>query len=304
MKQIDIENELRHIVSQLVVQVELAAAQGRQDINVVSEDAWIPILAEVFNCPNLENLNNKSKNFPGIDLGDETERVAFQVTATTSLTKVKDTIQKVIDHKLFHSFDEVYVFTLINKQMTYSQSAIDKITGDRFSFDTKKHIIDPSDVLSKIKNLRVRQQEKILRYFRSLTKEAADNAGQLDIEKPAPQLLVSNMVSVEIPSYVYVAELLPLDKKTIIKEATDELNFKRKSASKRTLVSLALKLSGDFSTNWTYFENKIFTFRNLEDDPLPDSLIDIGTIERLDSVDLSEHEKGEYHNLFKELLQI
>lgn len=91
MKAIEIENQLREVVSRLITEVDLATSQGRLDVNLVSEDAWIPILRDVFQCPGLINLNKKQKNFPGIDLGDEQDRVAFQITASTDLKKVKKT---------------------------------------------------------------------------------------------------------------------------------------------------------------------------------------------------------------------
>ena len=66
MRQLEIENQLRDIVSRIIVQVELATAQGRTDINLALEDAFIPILKSVYNLPRLVNLNRKQKNFPGI----------------------------------------------------------------------------------------------------------------------------------------------------------------------------------------------------------------------------------------------
>jgi hypothetical protein len=69
------------------VQVELATSQGRADINLALEDAFIPMLRLVYNLPTLINLNRKQKNFPGIDLADDHDGVAFQVTATTTLTR-------------------------------------------------------------------------------------------------------------------------------------------------------------------------------------------------------------------------
>ena len=89
MRQLEIENQLRDVVSQIIVRVELATSQGRTDNNLALQDAFIPILRSVYNLPHLVNLNRKQKNYPGIDLGDDHDRVAFQVTSTTTLDKVK-----------------------------------------------------------------------------------------------------------------------------------------------------------------------------------------------------------------------
>ncbi|MGR3484765.1 MAG: SMEK domain-containing protein [Paracoccaceae bacterium] len=79
MQQLRIEDSLRDVVNRLERQVELATAQGRTDINLALEDAFIPILKASYQLPNLVNLNRKRKNYPGIDLGDDHDRVAFQI---------------------------------------------------------------------------------------------------------------------------------------------------------------------------------------------------------------------------------
>lgn len=112
MRQLDVENKLRDVVSRIMLQVELATSQGRTDINLALEDALIPILRSVYNLPQLINLNRKQKNFPGIDLGDDHDRVCFQVTSTTSLEKVKATVRQFMDRSYFNSFDELYVLML------------------------------------------------------------------------------------------------------------------------------------------------------------------------------------------------
>ena len=48
MDVLNVENELREVVARVVTQVELASKQGRLDINLAMEDAFIPILKELF----------------------------------------------------------------------------------------------------------------------------------------------------------------------------------------------------------------------------------------------------------------
>ncbi|MDF5946210.1 SMEK domain-containing protein [Pseudomonas aeruginosa] len=64
MRQLEIENELRDVVSRIINQVDLSTKQGRLDINLSLEDALIPILKAAYNLPNLINLNRRQKNFP------------------------------------------------------------------------------------------------------------------------------------------------------------------------------------------------------------------------------------------------
>ena len=165
MKQLNIENELRDVVSRLILQVELATAQGRTDINLALEDAFIPILKSVFNLPHLINLNRKQKNFPGLDLGDDHDRVAFQVTSTTDLEKVKKTIGQFVERNYQNTFDELFILMLLPKQASYSQASVDKLLDGQFTFNTKKHIIDLGNLLTMVAGLRVAAQERVLSEF-------------------------------------------------------------------------------------------------------------------------------------------
>jgi hypothetical protein len=79
---------------------------GQTDINRVMEDVLIPIFRELFNCPNLRNLNTaEHSNYPGIDLGDDTARIAFQVTASSDSEKVKETLRKFKPKAAISAFD-------------------------------------------------------------------------------------------------------------------------------------------------------------------------------------------------------
>lgn len=178
MKQVEIENQLRSVVGRLMAEIDLATSQGRSDVNIISEDAWIPILQEVYQCPNLVNLNRTKKNFPGVDLGDESERVAFQVTASTDLDKIKSTLEQFRKSNLKKYFDELYIFILRSKQKSYSQESIDRIIGDEISFDVKKHIIDPSDVLSVLTGLRLGTQERMLEEFKKILGDVDEDANE------------------------------------------------------------------------------------------------------------------------------
>ena len=229
MKAIEIENELREVVSRLITEVDLSTKQGRQDINLISEDAWIPILKEVYQCPNLINLNKKQRNFPGIDLGDEQDRVAFQVTASTNLQKVKKTLSQFRDKNYKNSFDELYIFTITTKQSSYSQDAIDKEAQDEFSFSAKTNIIDPGNILEKITSLRLAAQERLLNEFKVILGDVQDKLAEQDSNKEIPLKLISNLVKIEYPNHVFVAEL-DLDESFILQMAEERLDYKKRNA--------------------------------------------------------------------------
>lgn len=302
VRQVDIENQLREVVSRLMTEVDLATEQGRLDLNLISEDAWIPILKEVYQCPNLVNLNRKHKNFPGIDLGDEQDRVAFQVTSSTDLDKVKSTLEQFKKRNYKNAFDELYIFTLRSKQKSYSQEAIDKVFGDDIRFDAKENIIDPGDILAAITRLRLPAQERILQEFRTILGDVKASLKELDAPENAPYFLVSNLLEVNPPDALFVAELC-IDEESTIDAARRDLNYKGKRPNKPLLVRLALQLSGLDCHGWCVFENRIFTFYDMEEEAAFRSIVDVGSIEELATEDISQHELVEYQNLFKYLMK-
>ncbi|WP_254843323.1 SMEK domain-containing protein [Aquipseudomonas alcaligenes] len=300
LRQLEIENELRDVVSRIINQVDLSTKQGRLDINLSLEDALIPILKAAYNLPNLINLNRRQKNFPGIDLGDDHDRVAFQVTATTSLEKVKKTLTHFVDKQFYNTFDELYVLMLTNKQASYSQSAIDAITNGAFEFSTKNHIIDLGDILAKVSGLRIPAQERVLNDFKIIL---GDIKAYLDFNAEGnlqSHTLTSNLITVTPPEKVYVAELL-LNEASILEQAREHLNFRKNSCSRHSLVKMALLLNGSGTDDWVVFENRIFTFEDINNSSIR-HIVDVGTIEALESRDLSESEIDDNINIFKLLL--
>ncbi|MDA9467035.1 SMEK domain-containing protein [Bradyrhizobium sp. CCBAU 53415] len=129
----------------------------RPDVSI----AVLPLLKSVYNLPRLVNLNRK-QNFPGIDIGDDHDRVSFQITSTTTLEKVKSTVQQFMDRAYHNTFDELYVLMLARKQSSYSQTSVNELLTNQFAFNCKKHIIDLGDLLCQVAGLRLAAQEWML----------------------------------------------------------------------------------------------------------------------------------------------
>lgn len=300
---LELENDLRDVVSRLISQVSIASKQTRPDINLASEDAWIPILREVFHAPQLDNLNRHQKNFPGIDLGDTENRICFQVTATTDIEKVKDTVRTFIDKKYFNSFDDLYIFILVKRQKSYSQEPIDKIIGDNnFSFSTKEHIIDPEVIVEKIGQMRLATQERMLRELKSVSGDIDIKVSSFEEDEEVPYVFASNLVSIDFPEKIYSASV-DINKDAIWEAAKEVLPRMPKRKSTRSCLHLSLELSGFRNFPFVFHEGKIFTFENLEESSVFQGLIDDGTIEPVDTVELSGSEYPEYVNVFKQLLK-
>lgn len=302
METINVENELREVVSRITCQVNLATKQGRLDVNLSLEDALIPVLKEVFSLARLVNLNAKQKNFPGIDLGDEHDRVAFQVTSTSGLDKVKKTLNVFIEQGFQSNFDELFILILSEKQKSYSQEAINKIVQGKFEFDAKHQIIDLSDILAKTTSLRLPAQKRVLHELKLILGDIDGYLQYTDVKEPQQKTLTTNLAKVTFPDEVFIAEV-SINFEETLKRAQQELNFNKRRHNKKTLVRLAMVLNGAMSDGWTFHEGKLFSFVNPELDSSLRPLIDIDTIEAIQTSELLESEFEEYRNIVKELIK-
>jgi hypothetical protein len=134
---------------------------GKTDINKVSETILIPLFTEVYGYRELKNLNRESLNYPGIDLGDETARVAFQITSTSDSEKVKHTLRKFTEYKLYEKYDKLIIYILTKKQKSYSGSGYEEIIQDKFTFDKDKDIWDYRDILREIANFQIDKARRV-----------------------------------------------------------------------------------------------------------------------------------------------
>lgn len=300
MRQLEVENQLRDVVSRIIVQVELATAQGRTDINLALEDAFIPILKSVYNLPHLINLNRKQKNFPGIDLGDDHDRVSFQITSTTALDKVKASVKQFMDRGYYNTFDELFILMLTKKQASYSQASVNELLTDQFAFNCKKHIIDLRDLLGQVSGLRLAAQERVLVEFRRILGEVDAYISYSAEGIAAPTAITSNLQQIQLPESVYVAELVIEDKK-VIAQAKKKLAYKGMAKSRRSVVKMALLLNDVQTDAWVVHDNKLFSFHDIEQCGLV-SVVDEGSVERLEVSDLADSPELDNVNILKQLL--
>jgi AAA ATPase domain/MalT-like TPR region len=160
------QKRIRDLMSLFVTQVKSATAMGQTDINKVAETILIPLIAEVYGYRNLKNLNfTEGSNFPSVDLGDETARVAFQITATPGIEKVKHTLTKFFEYKLDEKYDRIIIYIITEKQNSYSDTEINRILQGKFIFDVKKDIWDWQNILGEVTKFQIektREVEKIL----------------------------------------------------------------------------------------------------------------------------------------------
>lgn len=272
-------------MSIFVYQVQGSAAMTHTDINRISEVVLIPLFRELFGYKNLKILNTPQEpNYPGIDLGDETARVAFQITSNADNDKIKETLTQFVKNQFYREYDRLIIYVLTTKQKTYSGKAHKEIIQDRFVFHTKNDIKDYRDLLAIVNTLQIDKARRI----EDILEANFGNRDVLRLVDSAAQEgeeLYLNLLEISFPDALYVADLV-VDREEVIRNSWHGHDKGlKKNASTREVAHAALKQQGaTFAVDWECHENKVVTFHNLYDETLPlTKIIDLGTITPLDS---------------------
>ena len=179
------EEELKKIVRELTrweVELSNRNALNLYDANIFSEHTICRLLNSVYGY-NLHNINLVQNNFPAIDLADNFNRVAVQVTTTKATKKIQYTIDSFLANGLYQAYDQLFVLILGKKQKSYP--AFD--TQQHFTFTSEQNIIDFHGLLNKINSLptpKVEEIAKILLYEnQSGTKAAPKQSSAAKLKK-------------------------------------------------------------------------------------------------------------------------
>lgn len=111
------------------------------DINKIYEDIFVKILNAAFNWK-LKNANEYTKNYPAIDLYDDTNKIVIQVTSNLDNNKLKDTVKKFRNNE---KREYQLKFFCILKKSNFQEETLNKygINND--------DILDIEDILQKAK---------------------------------------------------------------------------------------------------------------------------------------------------------
>jgi hypothetical protein len=156
VKLVNAQNRIQELLSRFVAQIEMGAALSRTDFNKAAETILIPLLNEVYGW-SLENINyaEDNPNYPGIDLADEAAGISVQVTATPDLKKIKHTLEQFTKHNQYLKYKRLIIYILKKKQDSYSETAIQGIVQNKFSFNSQKDIWDCGDILKEVSNFQI-----------------------------------------------------------------------------------------------------------------------------------------------------
>ena len=155
--------EIVEMLNNFKSEVQTFSALGLLNINKHSENFLKRILNLTYNYE-LENLNKGKSNFPGLDLGDTGDSVAFQITATKKSDKIDDTLSTCLTYKHYEKFKAINIFILTNKQSTYT---LKTVTEPHFSFSAEKNIMDFNDLFKEIEHLAPTRMKAMYEYIKS-----------------------------------------------------------------------------------------------------------------------------------------
>ncbi len=270
-----------------VNEVEGFNALNQYHINIHAENFLVPVLNEVFGL-SLENLNaTQKKNFPAIDLADFANRVAFQITATSTSDKITESLKTFFKFELHKLFDVIYFYIITHKKPRYSESKLKEIVPSGFHFSPSDHIIDKDDILKLINQLS--STPKIQSIAKLYELEFSDvqlenrkklfTSGYLSNE---PEKIIPNLLKITFPATFYKAEL-NINEEDLSSELNESLvangRKPKKKFWKEKLVKHQLKKLGAKCEDWLLFENCLYTFKDISNigEPL-NKVIDNGTV--------------------------
>lgn len=314
MKQLKLINRINELFSRFVAQVKGASAVNLYDINIISEYMLIPLFKELFNYSHLRNVNADNVNYPGIDLADDRNRVAFQISSTPTSSKINHTFSQFFRHNLDEKYDRLFFYILTERQRSYTVRNGDLENSD-FNFSVSEDILDYRILMKKIQGLDIDKIEKVQSILekqfsieQKLTyKPTSDTSDQpnksWDLKTTKPETLFSNLLEITFPDELYIASL-DINRKEVIKASrVDGGSFLKNNAPPRQIVREALSQKGlRFANDWTCHENKIITFHDLNNSFIPlRGIIDEGTVETFGAEEFYLIDR-DYENVFKTLL--
>lgn len=154
---------LKNIAENLALlsrEVSILNSVNLYDINIIAEDFFPGLLNLIYDYE-LQNANHFEKNAPAIDLIDQKNRIAVQVTSDNSSAKIRHTIEEFNKNQAYNLYDRLVVLILTQKK-NYSTNFD---TQGRFSFDKASDIWDVEKLIKDIRKLETEQIKSISEYL-------------------------------------------------------------------------------------------------------------------------------------------
>lgn len=174
-----------HRLSFLKSQISLSNTENLTDINIFSENFFRDLL-NLTRSLKLENVNKVISNFPSIDLHDKENRIAIQVTSSSSKRKLDKTVKSFIANELYKEFDVLKILILSDKKKYQSN----KIGAESvYQLDIKEDVWDINDIIANIRDKPLDEIKKISDFIKSEIEMGSISLSQTDLHTHSIELL-------------------------------------------------------------------------------------------------------------------
>lgn len=165
------------IIDELAIIAEQVYTRGKLhlfDLNTYVEQFFCDYLNLLLNAK-LKNLNELRSNTPGLDLGDEDARIAFQITSHADGEKVNTTLEKITEEQA-KKYDNIYILAVGYRQGKYGTLNEELVAKYNFG---EKNIWDVHTLTKKAMALKIDKLQELHRLVR-------DNTARLRIDLEIP----------------------------------------------------------------------------------------------------------------------
>lgn len=162
LKETEIMKEIIDIFSREKMNIQSQCKAGLFDDNKYWENIIRYLMNAVYGL-DLKNLNEEKINYPGIDLGDQSEKMGIQVTETKTSAKLVRSLDKVLENKVYEVYPKFCMFVLGDKQ---KHILLTKISIRKIIFDPSSDIYDFQDLINKINKMNREEMQDILNYLK------------------------------------------------------------------------------------------------------------------------------------------
>ncbi len=160
MNRQDYQKSIINSLTWLSTQVSVNNKLNLTDINVHSENFYRDLLNLTFGY-SLVNINIIDPNAAAIDLGDEGNRFAIQVTSTSALAKTRHTVSKFIEKGLHEKYDRLVILNITTK----TAHTVPTVGDNNYSLNTKNDIWDIGNLAVMINDLELSKIQEISNFL-------------------------------------------------------------------------------------------------------------------------------------------
>lgn len=160
-KRADALRAITEELGRIVNTCELQGILKLFDNHVQAQHFFCRLLNSIYGLK-LQEMDQMQANYPAIDLGDTTNRVAYQITTEKGGDKVQHTLDKFIKHGLGADYDTLKILIVGTRQATYKTVKV----PDTMQFDCDGDILGVPDLVKHLNTLSSLKLEDVARVMR------------------------------------------------------------------------------------------------------------------------------------------